>query len=103
MVLTKYRSVPEGAAGVEIVKVSADESRSILKALAEANWKPDPNDATAPNAYYAFNRLGLTADDGWKLPAVKPGEDFIDKTKDAFAAWLDGPGKEYQVRKFVAK
>ena len=103
VVAMKYRAFPENAAEVETVKVPADESRLVLKALAEANWKPDPNDATAPNAYQAFSRLGLTDADGWKFPVVKPGEDYIDKTKEAFAAWLDGAGKECQIRKFVRK
>ncbi len=103
VLVTKYRSYPETAAEVVEEKVPAEESKLVLKALAEGNWKPDPNDATAPNAYMAFNQLGLTDKDGWKFPMVKPGEDFGDKTKEAFGAWLAGPGKDYQLRKFVAK
>jgi len=51
----------------------------------------------------AFSVLGLNDKDGWKYPMVKPGEDFIDKTKEAFTAWLAGPGKDYQVSKLVPK
>jgi hypothetical protein len=101
----KYRSYPENAGGgkIESEKVSAEESKLVLKALAEANWKPDPNDPNAPNAYQAFSQLGLNDKDGWKYPMVKPGEDFIDKTKEAFVAWLSGPGKDYQLSRFVVK
>ena len=103
MIVTKYRTYPEGGGEVENVKVPADESKLLLKALAEANWKPDRN-GDAPNGYAAFAQLGLLNDkDGWKYPMVKPGEDFIDKTKEAFVAWLAGPGKDYQINKLVPK
>lgn len=103
MLVNKYRTYPDGAEEVENVKVGADESKLILKALAEGNWKPDPMDANAPNAFQAFSMLGLNEMDGWTYPMVKPGEDFIDKTKDAFTAWQAGKGKDYQVTKIVAK
>jgi hypothetical protein len=105
VVITRYRTYPESGGEVENVKVPADESKLLLKALAEAKWKPDPNsDGTAPNGYAAFAQLGLINDkDGWKYPMVKPGEDFIDKTKEAFVAWLAGPGKDYQISKLAPK
>lgn len=106
LMVGKYRSYPENVpegAKVENEKVSADESKLLLKALAEANWKGDPNDPNAPNAYQAFSQLGLNDKDGWKFPMVKPGEDFIDKTKEAFTAWLAGAGKDYQISRFVVK
>jgi hypothetical protein len=101
----KYRAYPENAgnAKVENEKVSVEESQLVLKALAEGNWKPDPKAPTAPNAYQAFSQIGITDKDGWKYPMVKPGEDFIDKTKDAFVVWLAGPGKNYQLNRFVLK
>jgi len=105
MLIGKYRSYPENVAGdkVENAKVPADESKLVLKALSEANWKGDPNDPTAPNAYQAFSQLGLNDKDGWKYPMVKAGEDFIAKTKEAFTAWLTGAGKDYQLNRFVVK
>ena len=53
--------------------------------------------------YQSFMRLGVTDTNGWNPPVVKPGEDFIDKTRDAFVAWLAGAGKDYRINKFVAK
>jgi hypothetical protein len=105
VLIGKYRSYPDNTSGgkVENEKVPADESKLLLKALAEGNWKPDPNDPNAPNAYQAFGQLGLTEKDGWKHPVVKPGEDFIGKTKEAFTAWLAGAGKDYQLNRFVLK
>jgi hypothetical protein len=104
VLVRKYRTYPEGAGGGEFVegKLDADESRLILKGLAGANWKPDPATGTA-EAYTAFSQLGLADKDGWKYPVVKPGEDFQEKTKEAFAKWLEGAGKEYRVSKWVPK
>jgi hypothetical protein len=99
----KYRSYPFDGGTVETAKVSAEESKLILKGLAEANWKGDPNDALAVAGYQAFARLGLTDTDGWKPPVPKPGDDFIDATRTAFAKWLDGTGAEYRIGKFVKK
>lgn len=103
MLVNKYRAYPEGGVEAETAKVAADESKLVLKALAEANWKGDPNNPEAPNAYQAFSLLGLNDKDGWKYPMVKPGEDFIEKTKEAFATWLTGAGKDYQINKWVPK
>ncbi len=103
VLVSKYRSYPETGGEVENVKISADESKLILKAIAEGNWKSDPNDPNAPNPYQTFSQLGLNDKDGWKFPMVKPGEDFIAKTKEAFVAWLAGTGKDYQISKLVVK
>jgi hypothetical protein len=100
VLVTKYRTT---RGEVEQVKVSAEESRLVLKALTEGDWKPDPNDANALNGYQVFSQLGLTEKDGWKFPALKPNDDVFVKTREAFAAWLAGPGKDYQISKFVPK
>jgi hypothetical protein len=101
VLVNKYRAYPENP-GVQYEqgRVTAEESRLILKGLTEASWKPD---VKGGDAYRAFASLGLTAQDGWKHPALKPGEDFAAKTKEAFAEWLAGPGKDYQIRKWVPK
>lgn len=103
ILIQKYRAYPEGGVEAEMVKVSADESKLVLKAIAEGNWKGDNNDPNAPNAYQAFSMIGLNEKDGWKYPVVKPGEDFVEKTKETFVAWLAGAGKDYQISKWVAK
>ena len=47
----KYRSYPENAAAKSRTRrCPRRRASSILKALAEGNWKPDPNDPNAPNA-----------------------------------------------------
>jgi hypothetical protein len=99
--LAKYRSYPDTGGEVEAVKLAADESKLILKALAEADWKKADDDG--PGAMMSFYQLGLNDAAGWKQPQVKPGDNFQDVTKAAFVKWLDGPGKDYQIQKIVAK
>jgi hypothetical protein len=99
--VTRFRTAPEGARGVETVAVPADESKLILKALAEGEWVSRPGERM--NGLSAFFALGLTDKDGWKQPQAKAGEDFAALTRTAFAKWLAGPGKDYQIKKFVAK
>jgi len=108
----KYRSYPDfGAAEVEQVAINADESKLILKAIAESDWKqvrPGPG-AAGMNPMNAFYQLGLTDKDGWKQPAFpqpQPGQppvDFAAIQKEAFVKWLAGPGKDYVIKKVVAK
>lgn len=102
LLVTKYRSYPDNAPEVENVKIGADESKLILKAIAEGDWKKD-QDGISPHPYQAFSMLGLQPANGFKFPQVKPGEDFIAKTKEAFTAWLADAGKDYQITKLVAK
>ena len=103
VLVNKYRLYPETGGEVETVKVPAAESALVLREIAAGNWKQDRSSGNPPNALEVFGQLGLTEKDGWKYPVVKPGEDFTAKTKEAFAAWLAGPGKDYQIGKLVPK
>ena len=100
--VTRYRTAPEGAREVEPVAVPAEESKLVLKALAEGEWKPEFASSRF-NGLAAFYALGLTEKDGWKPPAAQPGADFAAVTRAAFAKWVDGPGKDYQIKKLVPK
>ena len=82
--------------------IPADESRQLLKALAEVDWsKPANRDMIAPFQGFVF--LGLTEKDGWVPPKVQPGENYTKVTQAAYVKWLDGPGKDYQIKQVVAK
>ena len=105
----KYRSGPEYGGQTEQVAIDADESKLILKAIAEADWKqvrPGPGGMSAMNAFY---QIGLTDKDGWVPPkfvrpaAGQPPVDFAAVQKEAFVKWLAGPGKDYVIKKIVAK
>ncbi len=107
--LMKYRAYPVLGGQVEQVAIPAEESQLILKGLAEGSWAAQVRFDAAPNAMTAFSQLGLTAKDGWKaptLPKTPPGQppaDFGALYKKAFAEWLAGPGKDYQIKKYVPK
>ena len=105
-VITKYRSFPQDGRETTTEKVPAEETRLLLKALAEGDWsKYDPN---MPNGSQVFYSLGLTEQDGWVQPVVvnnpgAPPVDFNAVMKDAFANWAVGAGKNYQISKVVPK
>jgi hypothetical protein len=103
-IIYKLRTPPTWSAkGYEPVALTADESRPILKALAEGSWKATRTSDDGLGGYASFARLALTEADGWKPPAVQAGQDFFEQTRQAYAKWLDGPGKDYRIKKYVAK
>ncbi|MBN9119189.1 MAG: hypothetical protein J0I06_08515 [Planctomycetes bacterium] len=108
VMVTKYRAYPTFGGETEQVAVGAEESKLILKGLAEGEWKAG-RFGGPPNAFMAFNSLGLTEKDGWISPVIvnpppgQPAPDYAAVHKDAFTKWLAGPGKDYQVKKVVPK
>ncbi|MBN9519323.1 hypothetical protein J0H58_12505 [bacterium] len=104
VLVTKYRTPPETGGETAEVPLPAGESRLILKGLAEADWKQGNRFATV-SPMTAFLQLGLTPEDGWNPPRAVPGQpfDFAAATQTAFTTWLDGPGREYRVKRFVPK
>ncbi|HVL13016.1 MAG TPA: hypothetical protein VM529_10655, partial [Gemmata sp.] len=111
ILLIRHRSCPGLVAETESVAIPAEENRLILRGLAESDWRyqgPRPLGTYAPLASLAFMHLGLTEKDGWVEPVVvnNPGTPPPDRgvvVGDAFAQWLDGPGKDYKVKKLVPK
>ena len=103
-IVFKLRTLPEEShKGSESVLLTADESRPILKALAEGAWRADRRFELTLNGYRSFTLLGLTEGDGWKPPPPKAGEDFVEQARAAYIKWLDGPGKDYRIKKLVPK
>ena len=105
--VTKYRAIPNTGGAAAETPVPVEESQLILKGLLDGDWaKFDPD---VMNGTAAFYTLGLTAKDGWTPPKqapVKPGDpppNFNAVMKAAYAAWLAGPGKTYQLNRIVAK
>ena len=103
----KYRAFPEQGGETERVAIPAEESKLILKALAELDWTKI--DRAGPNGLQSFYMLALTEKDGWVPPKPvrpqpgQPAVNFNEITKEAFVKWLDGPGKDYTMKKYVAK
>ncbi len=102
-IVYNLRSVPEGTRGeIEQVPLTAEESRPLLKALTEGKWKSEIA-SQAFNGFSAFSMLGLEEADGWKQPEPQAGQEFVEQTREAFAKWLDGAGKDYRIKKIVPK
>jgi hypothetical protein len=112
--LTKYRAYPVFGGETQEVAIPAEESKLILKAIADADWKganagPVGGPRLALTAQQAFFQLGLSDKDGWKQPEFPrpvpgaPPVDYAALQKEAFVKWLAGPGKDYVVKKVVAK
>jgi hypothetical protein len=111
VVIMKYRSFPASGGETEQVAIPVEESKQILKALTDGEWSNLVRTATSTNLnpVQAFYSLGLTDKDGWIAPVVAPAApgsapvDFNAIQKDAFLNWLEGPGKNYQIKKVVPK
>jgi hypothetical protein len=105
--LGKHRSYPDQGGEIDQVAISADESKLILKALAESDWTKI--DRGSPNGMQSFYQLQLTDKDGWVAPKPvrpqpgQPAVNFNEVVKEAFVKWLDGPGKDYVIKKIVPK
>jgi hypothetical protein len=102
VLITRYRAYPEFAGGqVDQVPIPLGESRLILKSLLDKDWvKLDP---AVPNPTQLFFSLQLTDADGWTPPKPQQGAVYNAQLKEEFTKWLDGPGKEYQIKRFVTK
>jgi hypothetical protein len=88
--------------------IAAEQSKLILKALAEDPWKTDVN-ATAISPWNLFQRLGLTAKDDWKFKQEQQ-LNFLDaqaviKSRRELAAaakeWLKGHADDYRIKRIV--
>jgi hypothetical protein len=101
VLLSRYRGFPEDGRETELQKVPADESKLILKSIADADWKQAGENA--PGAMQLFFQLGLNPESGFTPPHAQPGADYTSVVKDAFVKWLAGPGTDYRIEKIVPK
>ncbi len=93
ILIQKYR---ERRLDAKLEPIDAAESKLILKALAAANWNAPLGGQMHP--YYLFNQLGVTVQDGFKLPPNI--RDFKERLK-ATQEWLDKNADKYVIKKFV--
>lgn len=96
MLVVRYRTATVPNAKTE--PIDADESKLILKALAEGDWsKPIAQDTITPQT--AFARLNLTEKDGFVFRAG-PGTPPT-AYQDVAKAWLKQHADTYRIRRFV--
>jgi hypothetical protein len=64
MLVLHYREPLDG--DMKEVAIDADQSRRILRAMADADWKACPPEMFGIHPLTLFPRLGMTEKDGWK-------------------------------------
>ncbi len=96
MLLTRYRTQPMYVQNAKQVPIDAEQSKAILRVLAEADWAKATPGLFQANPQNLFMRLGLTAKDGWTQP--KDFKQFPELAKK----WLKDNGDKYRVQRFVA-
>jgi len=97
VLVSKYRSNSTGLP-MKQEPISADESKLILKAMAEGDWTVGRFNATVPNPYELFNQLGITVNDGYKLVNVRNQQDIT----QAMQKWITENSDKYVIKKLVA-
>lgn len=97
LLLGSYRNRKPGNPNPKTEPIDAAESALILKAIAEGDWsKPFNIQDVSPQM--VFNRLNLTAKDGWN-----PGQFKNYQTEFPAAAqkWLKDNAQSFRIQKFV--
>lgn len=108
-IILKHRNYPAWGGETTEVAIPAEESKLLLKALTEGNWSQMGRRFDGPpSPMDAFSMLSLNQKDGWIQPVIvnTPGAPPVDYgaiMKDAFTKWLEGPGKDYVIKKLVPK
>lgn len=107
ILVTRYRARPDTMVGAgEETPIPAEESRLILRTLAEAEWAPpkrpiQQDEIEVPTPMQAFFQLTLKDKDGWTRPKVMAGENYYVVNKAAYKRWLEGAGKDYVIKRIV--
>ncbi|MBM3993528.1 MAG: hypothetical protein FJ303_05165 [Planctomycetes bacterium] len=100
VLITKYR-MPDNPTGrpMKLEAVDAEESKLILKALAEGDWKQGAVFGNAiPSPFELFNQLGVSPKDGYNPINVRTQADIF----TAMQKWLDENQGKYRVQRLVA-
>jgi hypothetical protein len=94
LLISRYRTARQSATPAKQEAIDADESKLILKTLAEADWNAKPA-VPQLTPQMAFGQLAVGPKDGWTPPA--------DGTKYAEAArqWLKDNADKYRIQRFV--
>lgn len=102
VLIGRYRTVsyyyPLGSGKtVKTEPIDAEESKLILNALAEADWKANPN-SPLPLPVRLFAQLGLTVDDGWTPQQLN----FASYSENA-KTWVQSHADTYRIKRIVVE
>ena len=94
LLIDKYRSF-RGPGKVKLEPIDAEESKLILQAIADADWKGQLDFSTfRPNAAGLFQQLGVAAKDGFMPP---PGGNY----QEAAQKWVRENVEKYRIQRLV--
>lgn len=94
LLIMRYRSVRFSSFS-KLEPVGEEESKLILRALREADWK-QPQVFGRPHPWTSFLQLGLNAKDGWTPPVGGAG---LPALHQAAGEWLERNGSTYRVQR----
>jgi len=101
MLLARYRSARIGGKpNPKQEPIPAEESKLILQAIAASDWSVAGRDPARVSPFLLFQRLGLTAQDGWNPP---PFKDFQKEMPPVAQKWLKDNAAKYRIQKFVTE
>ena len=93
--ITKYRT--QTGQPMKLEPIDAAESKLILKALAEGEWKVGVFNAAIPAPQELFNQLGISQKDGYDPSKFRNQEEFL----AGMQKWLDENNGKYRIQKLV--
>jgi len=99
MLINRYRPNSAKASKLPQKAIDAEESKLLLKILAEADWKDVDVDIYPPHPYRVFLQLGVIRTDGYDPPNKAP--DFREPLGYT-QRWLRDNQEKYRIRRFSA-
>ena len=99
MLINHYRLYGAKASKLPQKAIDAEESKLLLKNLAEADWKDVDQGMYPPHPYQVFLQLGVTKADGYDPPKNAP--DFRE-TLGYTQRWLRDNQEKYRIQRFDA-
>jgi len=112
VLVTGYRRPPAYDKQYDQTAVPAEEAKLIFKAMLDADWelwdKPQqPNEVRDytlnPTSLLGLMQVYQGAPGKGNFPQVRPqpGQGYHAAYKEAFQKWMDGDGKEFELKRFV--
>jgi len=99
ILVNKYRN-PNNMTGTAMKQepIDAEESKLILKAIAQSDWSINRNSDALPFGPEMFGQLGVSQKDGYSPMNVRNQQDIY----KAMQTWLNDNTDKYRIQKFVA-
>jgi hypothetical protein len=103
MLISRYRMPRPMTTGEKTEKIDAEESKLILQALSDADWKQKNDGPRRPGLPFqlspqnSFFQLNLTEKDGWTPPRD------LNDLPEAAKKWLKDNAGKYRIERFAAE